>query len=205
MAERRNARNSVFTIGTDDRHAFEETSDQELAELDFHDDEERTAGSPLNLSVISGGGMIIGGLAYGLLSILGSVPEDLQILVRILPWVAALFILFASLPSGSTQNKRSKRKSNPSSHAQRTTIDFTHRPASTKKKAKRKLCRAPKGERTLFGVCGGIADYIGISRTLLRLATFVSLFFTGGITFLVYLGLAFVMPDSDSNWSERKI
>jgi len=202
MGERRSARHSVFTIGTDDRHGFEGSSDQELVELDFDDDEGQTAASPLNLSVIAGGGMIIGGLVYGFLSFFGGAPEDLAILARILPWVAAVLILFSCLPSGS---KKRKSKPTSASGTQRTTIDLSSRSSATKKRGERKLSRAPKDERALFGVCGGIANYIGINKTLLRLATFVSLFFTGGISLLVYLGLALLMPDADSDWSERKI
>jgi len=45
----------------------------------------------------------------------------------------------------------------------------------------------------LGGVCGGLADYLNIDPTVVRL-TFVLLFFIGGGGFWIYLILWFLMP-----------
>ena len=61
-----------------------------------------------------------------------------------------------------------------------------------------KLARSRR-HRMLFGVCGGIADWIGWDPTLVRvlyvLASVLSAAFPG---MLVYLILWLIMPESDS-------
>lgn len=47
------------------------------------------------------------------------------------------------------------------------------------------------------GVCGGIAEYFGIDSTLVRVAyVILSVLSTGFPGLLVYIILAFVMPDN---------
>ena len=45
----------------------------------------------------------------------------------------------------------------------------------------------------LGGVCGGLAEYVNVDATMIRLA-FVLLFFLGGGGFLIYLVLWFITP-----------
>ncbi len=50
-----------------------------------------------------------------------------------------------------------------------------------------------KGNRTIFGVCSGLADYFGLDVTLVRIAFVISvLFFGTGL--LLYVILAIIMP-----------
>lgn len=50
-------------------------------------------------------------------------------------------------------------------------------------------------QKMLFGVCGGLAEYFGLDATLVRLA-FVFLTIIGvGSPILIYIILAFVMPN----------
>lgn len=51
--------------------------------------------------------------------------------------------------------------------------------------------------RMVFGVCGGLADYLNIDPVLVRLA-FVLLTMADGVGLLIYLVLAVVMPDGAS-------
>jgi phage shock protein C len=52
-------------------------------------------------------------------------------------------------------------------------------------------------ERMLFGVCGGIGDFLGIDPTVVRLVFLITLFtWPGPATLLAYLVLAFVMPEA---------
>ena len=46
----------------------------------------------------------------------------------------------------------------------------------------------------LFGVCGGVAKYLGINSTLLRIGFLMAFFLSSGSFFLLYLAMAFVMP-----------
>ncbi len=51
-------------------------------------------------------------------------------------------------------------------------------------------------DRMVAGVCGGIANYLGWDPTLVRVGYVVlSLFLAGFPGLLVYIILAFVMPD----------
>ncbi len=51
-----------------------------------------------------------------------------------------------------------------------------------------------KGDKKLFGVCSGLANYFDMDSTVMRIIFLVAVFMFGtGI--LLYLILAFVMPD----------
>jgi phage shock protein C len=54
--------------------------------------------------------------------------------------------------------------------------------------------RLVKGDKKLFGVCSGLADYFNLDPTVMRIIFIVAfLFFGTGL--LLYLILALVMPD----------
>lgn len=52
-------------------------------------------------------------------------------------------------------------------------------------------------DKMIFGVCGGIAAYLGVDSVFVRLA-FLLLIFASGIGFLLYFVLMIIMP-SESN------
>jgi phage shock protein C len=49
-------------------------------------------------------------------------------------------------------------------------------------------------ERMLGGVCGGLADYLGLDPTVVRLI-FLLLFFHGGQGLLIYLIMWLIVPE----------
>lgn len=57
----------------------------------------------------------------------------------------------------------------------------------------KKLCKS-RTDRKLAGVCGGIAEYIGIDSTLVRLAL-VIFCLAGGSGIILYLIAALIMPE----------
>lgn len=57
----------------------------------------------------------------------------------------------------------------------------------------KKLYRTEGRDRTIAGVCGGIAEFIGIDVTIVRVIMLISVLF-GTLGFWVYLGCALVMP-----------
>lgn len=64
-----------------------------------------------------------------------------------------------------------------------------------------KLTRS-RTDKRIFGVCGGLAKYFGMSSTALRLI-FVAAFFLGyGSFFLVYIAMAIVMPKEPIDWMD---
>ncbi len=52
-----------------------------------------------------------------------------------------------------------------------------------------------RDEKVLFGVAGGVADYFDLDPVLVRVGWIVLAIATGGAALLVYLVMAFVMPD----------
>lgn len=58
----------------------------------------------------------------------------------------------------------------------------------------KRLCRS-RSNRTLAGVCGGIAEYYGWDPTLVRVAWIV-LTLLGGSGILLYLIMWLVMPEA---------
>jgi len=54
--------------------------------------------------------------------------------------------------------------------------------------------RLVKGERKIFGVCSGLANYFDMDPTVMRIL-FVIAFIFFGAGFLLYLILFFLMPD----------
>jgi phage shock protein PspC (stress-responsive transcriptional regulator) len=54
--------------------------------------------------------------------------------------------------------------------------------------------RLVRGEKKIFGVCSGLANYLGIDPTIMRVL-FVVAFLFFGTGLLLYLVLFIVMPD----------
>lgn len=54
--------------------------------------------------------------------------------------------------------------------------------------------RLVKGQKKLFGVCSGLANYLDVDPTVIRLL-FVLAAIMFGTGILLYIILAFVMPD----------
>lgn len=55
--------------------------------------------------------------------------------------------------------------------------------------------RLVKGEKKLFGVCSGVANYLDIDPTIVRILFLVAFIFAGA-GLLLYLILFFVMPEN---------
>lgn len=70
----------------------------------------------------------------------------------------------------------------------------------------KKLYRS-RNDRFFAGVCGGIAKYLGIDSTLVRLITFL-LIVPGGLSIWVYIALAIIIPNEpigriDESYGEK--
>lgn len=53
--------------------------------------------------------------------------------------------------------------------------------------------RLVKGEKMLFGVCSGLANYFDMDLTIMR-AIFVASFLLFGVGIILYIILAIIMP-----------
>lgn len=70
-------------------------------------------------------------------------------------------------------------------------------PQSAPESAPRRLCRSRKN-RSIAGVCSGIAEYMDADPTLLRLITLLCILF-GGLSIWVYVILWIVLPEEPAN------
>lgn len=70
----------------------------------------------------------------------------------------------------------------------------TARPDSQPIPEPRRLCRS-RADRSIAGICGGLAEYFGIDSTLLRLAMLLLIFF-GGLSIWAYFILWLVIPEA---------
>jgi phage shock protein PspC (stress-responsive transcriptional regulator) len=80
-----------------------------------------------------------------------------------------------------------------------TTQDTTQTQTPVGPSARPPLSRAYQG-RMLAGVCAGLADYLGIDVTLVRIA-FVVLTFIGGGGIVAYLACLLLIPEEGSDQS----
>jgi len=55
-------------------------------------------------------------------------------------------------------------------------------------------------DRILAGVCGGVAAYFDVDPVIVRIIWFLSVFFTGSLTFWAYLIMIVVVPIEPSEW-----
>jgi phage shock protein PspC (stress-responsive transcriptional regulator) len=51
--------------------------------------------------------------------------------------------------------------------------------------------------RVFFGVCGGLAESLGLDVSVVRLGFVVGAIFTGSILFWAYLLMALILPTED--------
>lgn len=62
----------------------------------------------------------------------------------------------------------------------------------------KKLYRS-ETDKMLAGVCGGLADYLNVNATLVRVSTVILSLLTSGFPILIiYIVLAFVLPKEGS-------
>lgn len=61
----------------------------------------------------------------------------------------------------------------------------------------KRLCRTEGAEAKLCGVCGGLAKYLEVDPTILRLITAI-LIIPGGMSVWVYIIAALIMPKETS-------
>lgn len=66
----------------------------------------------------------------------------------------------------------------------------------------KKLTRSQQDQQ-VAGVCAGIAEYLDVDPTLVRVVTLMGMFFSGGSAFFLYLLLWVVMPEADDMMPEK--
>jgi phage shock protein C len=178
-------------------------SEEELESLYFEDDEEEGA-SLLNLQTISGLTLIMAGIVY-LLSEIGVWTAPLLGLGAALPWLVGVFVILVGFgiltwrPSGSDDTaSRTKRKAVDANTGETKVVE---EPTT---KDKKRLTRS-RTDKKLLGVCGGIAEYLNLDPTLVRIAFVIGVISSFGPLVLAYFGLAFAMPKEEPLSPEERL
>ena len=97
------------------------------------------------------------------------------------------------------QTPSKKRDRSASSATSTTSTGSTWNPFKGKKRLKRSM-----SDKRIMGVCSGIARYLGLDVTLVRVAFVVGLLVTGGQFAFAYIALGWAMPkDTDLSDDER--
>lgn len=169
---------------------LDDVSDEELEDLYFDDDTEES--SLFNLPTVTGLTLILAGTIY-LLSELNVWTG--MLFADIVPWFVGIAVIL--LGFGLLTWRSSGEEENDSTKTKKKAVEAeTGEPKvveEPKKSDKKDLMRS-RTDKKLLGVCGGIAEYLNLDSTLVRIAFVVGVIGSGGPFVLGYLILALVMP-----------
>ena len=170
---------------------LDDVSEEELDALYFDDDTEES--SLFNLPTVTGLTLILAGTIY-LLSELG-VWTGLVFSDLILPWLVGVVVILLGfgLLTWRSSGQSAEKGSNTKKKAVEAETGETKVVEEPKKSGKKKLMRS-RTDKKLLGVCGGIAEYLNLDSTLVRIAFVVGVIGSGGPFVLGYFLLALVMP-----------
>jgi len=181
---------SAFEVG-ETTLDLDDISDDELDALYFEDDTEES--SLFTLPTVTGLTLILAGTIY-LLSELGA-WTGMAFSGLILPWLVGIGVILLGFglltwrSSGSAdEDGGSNTKKAVEAETGQTKVVEEPKTSDTKK-----LTRS-RTDKKLLGVCGGIAEYLNLDPTLVRIAFVVGIIGSGGPFVLGYLALAFIMP-----------
>lgn len=182
---------------------LDDISDEELETLYFDDDGEET--SLFNLPTVTGFTLILAGIIY-LLSELGLWTGLAFSGFGVLPWLVGVGVILLGFglltwhPSRSSDEEESKSKKK-AVEAETGQTKVVEEPQKSRKK---RLTRS-RTDKKLLGVCGGIAEYLNLDPTLVRIAFVVGIIGSGASFALAYIALAFVMPKEDPLTPEERL
>lgn len=175
---------------------LDDISDEELQSLYFEDDEPEGS-SLLNFQTISGLSLILAGIMY-LLTEIGVWSNPILGLGAALPWLVGVFVILVGFgvltwrPSDSSDDE-----DRPTKKAVDAKTGETKVVEEPTKKDKKRLTRS-RTDKKFLGVCGGIAEYLNLDPTLVRIAFVIGVISSFGPLVLAYFGLAFAMPNEET-------
>lgn len=205
-------------------YPFDEISDEEIEVYLSHlEDQEE---SYWNFSTLAGLALIVVGVVY-LLEQLGLAEGvGVSLIANMLPWLAGVLIILVGFGmlswndgrgtpavtsgGGGDSNDTDETRSSPSSEktertmnsdisrAARDLVDAVRRTLTEKRLTKSR-------DKKISGVCGGLAEYLGVDPTLMRIAWVAAAVFGLGSAVLIYLVLMLVMPGSDDPAPAQKV
>lgn len=164
---------------------LDDISDDDLDTLSFEEDSDTTGPS---LKTLTGLSLIVAGLIY-LFTEVSAQPAPVLSPDMILPWLLGTTVLLLGaglLMVHSSNDSDAKMPSSPSESS-----------AADANSPQGRLLRS-RTDRKLFGVCGGIAAYLGVDPTLVRVGFVLGTVLFGPLL-LIYLGLAFAIPKAPTS------
>ena len=182
----------------DDR--FEITETDLESTLESYLQNEEIEEKPRLLNFFSMTGLVM--LTVGFLSVVQlilPISFDFTVLLKILPIFGGILALFYGLGLFSSERRKNKRKDKNRELKEKTKALYTSANSGSKLdldtfalKTKKKLFKSQR-DKKIFGVCAGIADYLGIDPTMIRIL-FVVFFLIGyGTPSLIYVLLGFIL------------
>ncbi len=191
---------SAFEVG-ETTLDLDDISEEELDTLYFSDDTD-TSGL-FNLPIVTGLTLILAGTIY-LLSELGA-WTGLAFSGLILPWLVGVGVILLGF---GLLTWRSSGKDDPESTTTKKAVEAetgqTKVVEEPKKSDNKQLTRS-RTDKKLFGVCGGIAEYLSLDPTLVRIAFVVGVIGSGVPFVLGYFALAFIMPKEPPLTPEERL
>lgn len=183
---------------------LEDISEEDLETLYFEDNAEEES-SFLNLQTMSGLSLILAGVIY-LLSEIGVWADPTLLgLGAALPWLAGALVILAGfgvLSWRSSNDKDSGKRKKKAVDAETGEPKIVEEP----KKAEKNRLERSRTNKKLMGVCGGLAEYLNLDATLVRIAFVIGTIATSGPPFIIaYFGLAFAMPKEEPLSPEEKL
>lgn len=180
---------------------LDDISEEDLNSLFLEEEDEEQ--SIWNVPTIAGLSFILVGIIY-LLSELGIWSGvDVTFLASTLPWLAGVLIILLGFGVLSWRPKRKKKTKKKAIEASTGKQKVVEEPAP--KQHRRKRLTRSRRDKKLFGVCGGIADYLNVDATLVRIAFVIGIIASGGPFVLAYLALAYVMPEEPALTPEERL
>lgn len=200
---------------------------------DFLEDDKKENTNIWNFATIAGIAMFFVGVVSMVQLIGVSIGPDLLGLVTYLPLIGGLLVTlvgFGYFVGDRKKEKRAKKKQRKE-REQRKSRNYGFESGSGKEdhtlhndlgtkgegrshskerstfdryafKKSKKLYKS-RSNKKISGVCGGLAEYLGISSTVVRLLFIITFFAGSGTSFLLYLALAFALDKEPVEFDEK--
>jgi phage shock protein C len=172
-------------------------SDEELEHLVFEEERETNKGF-FNLPTIAGFSMILVGIAY-IFQKLGWTGLDVSVLATMLPWLAGILIIllgFGVLSWRPRRKKKVKKAIEMPSGREKVVIETAGKRSKRLRKSR---------DKKLAGVAAGLAEYLNVGPTLVRIAFVIATIMTQGGALLVYFVLSFLMDKPEPLSADDRI
>lgn len=183
-------------------------------------DDKKEDSSIWNIRTICGLGFVFIALAFVGQSIgselLGSAGVPLlNTIMKLTPYFAGALVGVICLGFLKQSSKKEKSTEKETRHRNQKTYDkldeFLYTDAKSSSKARSNQKSTGKSslnsrlqstgglgksrtDKKLFGVCGGLAKYLGVNSTFVRVGFLLAFFLSSGSFFLLYIAMAVVMP-----------